>query len=88
MIVVTGQSTEQELSSCRDGRPFGHNRHGPKRGGGAAAPFHGGAGSPSNTMWPASIPSDILIHPAVWPQHTWAVNRGQCPFLGESWVPI
>jgi len=38
----------------------------------------GGAGSPSNTMWPGprptSIPSGILIHPAVWPQQTWAEN--------------
>jgi len=35
----------------------------------------GGAGSPSNTVWPrsrpTSVPSDILIRPAVWP-HTWA----------------
>ena len=32
----------------------------------------GGAGSPSNTMWPGSkptsVPSSILIHPAVLPQ--------------------
>jgi len=49
----------------------GHNRHGPKRGG-CYAPFAGRAGSPSNTMWPGprptSIPSGILMHPAVWPQ--------------------
>jgi len=36
----------------------------------------GGAGSLCNTMWPGPrptfIPSDILIHPAVWPQQTWA----------------
>ena len=48
----------------------GHNRHGPKRGG-CCAPF-AGAGTPSNTMpsWPrpTSVPSGILIHPAVWPQ--------------------
>jgi len=25
-------ATRQELSSCWDGRPFGHNRHGPKAG--------------------------------------------------------
>jgi len=31
----------QELSSCWDGRPFGHNRHGPKVGRGCC-----GAGSP------------------------------------------
>jgi len=34
----------------------------------------GGAGSPSNTMWPGprrtSVPSGILIHPTVWPQYT------------------
>ena len=38
----------------------------------AAVPF-GGSGSLSNTMWPGpwstSIPSGILIHPAVWPQY-------------------
>ena len=39
---------------------------------GAAVPLSGGAGSPSNTMWPGprstSIPSGILIRLAVWPQ--------------------
>jgi len=42
--------------------------------GGCCAPFLGGAGSPSNTMWPrlrpTFMPSIILIHPAVWPQPT------------------
>ena len=39
---------------------------------------------------PSSIPSGILIHPAFWPQQTWAENWGLCPFFGwgESWVPI
>jgi len=36
------------------------------------------AGFSSNTVWPwlrpTSIPSDILIHPAIWPQQTWAEN--------------
>ena len=40
--------------------------------GGFAPPFWGGAGSPSNTKWlwprPTSLPSGILIHPAIWPQ--------------------
>ena len=68
-------------------QPFGHNRHGPKIGGGALPPFWGrGAGSPSNTMSlgsrPTSIPSGVLIHPAVWPQLTWAKNWGLCPFGG------
>jgi len=43
---------------------------------GAAAPLSDGAGegarSSSNTMWPGpsstSVPSGILMHPAVWPQ--------------------
>ena len=46
----------------------------------------GGAGSPSNTVWPGlrptSIPSCILIHPTVWPQQTWPIFRGLCPFGG------
>jgi len=29
----------QELSSCWDGRPFAHNRHGPKNGRGLLCPF-------------------------------------------------
>jgi len=49
----------------------GHNRHGPKRGGGAV-PLSRSAGNPSNTMWPAprstSVPSGVFIYPAVWPQ--------------------
>jgi len=66
------------LSSSWDGQPFGHNRHGPKIG----DPFSlGGAGAPSNTMWPGPsptfIPSGILIHPAVRPQQTWAKNWGE-----------
>jgi len=70
---VTEMITKQELSSCWDGRPFGHNRRGQKIGG-CCAPFRGEAGSPSNTMShgprPISVPSGILIHPTVWPQYT------------------
>ena len=45
-----------------------------------------GAGSPSNTMshGPTSVPSCILIHPVVWPQHTWAENWGLCLFGVEG----
>ena len=33
---------------------------------------------------PTSVPSGIIIHPAVWPQQTWAENWGElCPFWGE-----
>ena len=57
----------------------GHNTHGLKRGG-LLCPFHGGAGSPSNTVWPGptstSVPSGVFIHPAVWPQRTLAGNWG------------
>ena len=53
--------------------------------------FGRGAGSTSNTMWPrprsTSVPNGISIHPAVWPQQTWAKNWSMCPF-GRSWVPI
>ena len=67
-------------------QPFGHNRQGRKLG--AVVPlWGGGAGSPSNTMSPGptpiSLPSGILIHPAVWPQQTWAENWGAVPF-GEG----
>jgi len=45
---------------------------------GAMPPF-GGAGSPSNTMWPGlrptCMPNFILIHPAVWPQYTNITDR-------------
>jgi len=50
----------------------------------------GGAGSPSNpnTMSlgprPTSLPSGILIHPAIWPQQISAENGGLCPFGGRG----
>jgi len=31
-----------------------------------------------------SMPSGILIHPAVWPQRTWTENRGPCPIWGRG----
>jgi len=48
----------------------------------APHPFLGrGAGSPSNTKSPGprpiSIPSGILIHPAIWPKQIWAENWGE-----------
>ena len=67
------------LSSCWDGRPFDHNRHGPK-GGGCCTAFHGGAGSPSSNtvlhgLRPTSVPGGILIHPTVWPEYTNFTDR-------------
>ena len=80
------------LSSSGDGRTYGHKRYGPKKEG-LCPLLGGGAGSPSNTTWsgprPTSVPSGILIHPAIWPQQTWAENWGRvcAPFSGEgSWA--
>jgi len=46
--------------------------HGQKDGRGCCAPFTGGAGFPSNRIWPeeksTSVPSDVFIHPAARPQ--------------------
>jgi len=61
----------------RSSQPFGHSRHGPKLG---ACLFGGrAAGSLSNTMWPGlrptSMPSFILMHPTILPQHTNATDR-------------
>jgi len=66
---------KQELSSCWDGRPCRHKRHGPKSGGGAAVLLSvAGAGSTSSTVYsgprPTSVSRGILIHPTVWPQYT------------------
>ena len=66
-------------------QPFGRNKHGPKIWG-SASPFGEADRSPHNTKSPgprpSSIPSDILIHAAIWPQQIWAKNRGLCPFGG------
>ena len=55
---------------------------------GGLCPFGGGAVSPSNTMCPGlrstSVPTDILIHHAIWPQQTWAKNFGGCAPFGEG----
>ena len=42
--VFCTHTTRQGLNKCSavDGRPFGHNRHGPKVGGAAVPPFWGG----------------------------------------------
>ena len=48
----------------------------------------GAAGSPSNTMspglMPTSLPSGILIYPAVWPQHMGQKLGRLCPFGGGT----
>jgi len=66
--------------------PFGYNRHEAK-----TVPLLGGAATPSNTtsLGPrfTSVPSGILIHPAVWPQQTLAENWGLCTFRGGELDP-
>jgi len=56
---------------------------------GKAVPlWGGGAGSPSDTMWPGprptSVPSFVLIHPTVWPQYT-NVSDGQDRQTERQW---
>ena len=59
---------------------------GQKLGGCAPLFGRGVAGSSCNTVWPKPrptfVPSGILIHPAVWPQQTWAEN------WGGLWPPL
>jgi len=68
-------------------QPFGHNRHGPKSGWGLHVPFFSGEAGPHITQSPGprptSIPSGILVHPAVSPQRTWAEDLVG-PFMGEG----
>jgi len=33
---------------------------------------------------PSSMPSDILIHAAIWPQQIWAESWGSCAPLGDG----
>ena len=75
------------LSSSWDGRPFGHNRHGPKIGG--LFPLGRGGGSPSNTMWPGPRPTSLPWHldPAIWPQRAWAENWRAVPLWGGELGP-
>jgi len=48
-----------------------------------------GAGSPSNTMLlglrPTSVPTDILIHPAVWSQYTSVTDRQRLGLVVARW---
>jgi len=73
-------------------QPFRHNKHRPwftdagfvhrpwKLG--LLRPFPWGSCSQFNTMrpagpWPTSLPSDVLIHPTVWPQYTNVADKRQ-----------
>jgi len=85
----------RDLSPCQVAsssiQPSGHNRHGPKIGGGSTPFLARGARSPSNRMSfgmrPTFLSSGSLIHPPIWPQQIWAKNWGLCPLLGEGVGP-
>jgi len=59
-------------------QPFGHNRYSPKIRRDVPV-WGGGAGSPSNTVWPGPrltfTPSFIVLHQTFWPQYTNVTDR-------------
>jgi len=68
-------------------QPSGHNKHGPKIGGGLCPLFGGGKQGPHLTQSrrkprPTFIPSGILIYAAIWPQWIWAENWRAVPLWG------
>jgi len=52
MVSLFHRATINKSSAVAEMGDHGHNRHGPKRGGGGAVPLLRSAGNPSNTMWP------------------------------------
>ena len=72
IFIRMSETWTQELSSCGDGRPCGHNRRGPKVGG-CCVPFHRRELGRHLTKCRlsrayTSVPSGIRIHPAAWPE--------------------
>ena len=55
------KNTQQELSSCWDGRPFGRNRHRPKVGRGCCGGWVP-TESPYNTLWPGPRPTSLQCY--------------------------
>ena len=68
-------------------QPFGHNRRAKNSVG--LCPFFWGRARTHQTPGPSptSIPSGVLVHPAVCPQRTLAENWGLCPFRGGELGP-
>ena len=70
----------------------GHNRHGPKRGRRLLYPFRGGgAGSPSNTMWPGRYCPYQLASSSIQCLATIDMGRklgGSCAFFSGELVPL
>ena len=81
------ERTKQELSSCWDGRPFGRNRHGRKAR--AVVPLSVGELGPHihniARAEATSVPSGIVIHPAIWPQWPWAEKCGSAVLCRFPW---
>jgi len=70
---------------------FGHNRHGPKIGGGLCPLLGQGDLGPHVTqcrLWPTFLPSGILIHRSIWPHQILSENWEVVPLWGgESRSP-
>ena len=89
--ILSGRKKKLETRSQKQLRlATGHNRHGPKRGGGLLCLFHRGAGSPSNTMWPGprsiSVPSGVFNSSSIqlFGHNRHEPQTGGCaPFMGE-----
>ena len=91
-------SVKQQLSSCWDGWPFGHNRHGPRLGP-HLTKCHMGRGIPPyqvvsrsiqpfghNRHWPkvgAAVP--LSVEGAGSPSNTMSLGRGLLPYHVASW---
>jgi len=91
LVIVNQHSTcnKNMSSAVAEMGDRGHNRYGPKRGDAVPLSRGGGAGSPSNTLWPGprstSVPSTILI----WSVQPFGHNRhgakiGGLPFWGRG----
>ena len=67
-------SIQQCLATIAMGRTLGY----------AVLPFWGDLGRHLTQCRLHGLPNGILIHPAVWPQETWAKNWTAVPLLGEG----
>jgi len=89
--ILLHKITTNDSSAVAEMGDRGHNKHGPKRGGGCCAPFSGGAGSQSNTMWPRPRFTSVKwrVHPSSC-LATIDMNRklGALTLLGGSCDPI
>jgi len=82
------ETTVHVVSSSWDGRPFGHNRCGPKRGWGLLSHFGGSGAGPNPTQcgW-AKVCLHSLYQVASWSIQPFGHNR-HGPKMGEGAVPL